>query len=139
MTVDRRWDTDTRGRGVRDAAAALPDLEALATAMGEPYWVAEDPELHLVPHVQRAAADLGVDLGRVEVSDGILQVWIKDRPASYAETRQLVFGLLGSFAETSTHVRERRDEFEIVTGVLAGDSGFASHGHIVRIRFGDAE
>ena len=36
-----------------------------------------------------------------------------------------------------THIRQRKEgEFEIVTGMLPGDSPvFATHGHLLRIRF----
>jgi hypothetical protein len=51
-----------------------------------------------------------------------------------AVVRERLFALVGSFAETSTHVRELRDgTFDVTTGVLEGDSPFRSHGHLVRL------
>ena len=54
-------------------------------------------------------------------------------------TRIAAFGLIGAIAEGSTHIREAapgRDGLDLVvlTGVLPGDTTFATHGHLVRIR-----
>ena len=52
--------------------------------------------------------------------------------------KTILYGLIGSFAESSTHVRERRVGgdviLDVVTGVMPGDSAFASHGHLARVR-----
>ena len=59
---------------------------------------------------------------------------------SRRDLRGVAFALLGAFAELSTHVVEEandaRDELEVVvtTGILASESGFAPHGHVVRLR-----
>jgi hypothetical protein len=61
--------------------------------------------------------------------------------------REAIFTLVGSFAEVSTYVRQSRGRptrdpgqmdgdsvsFEVVTGILDGESGFNSHGHTVRL------
>jgi hypothetical protein len=51
--------------------------------------------------------------------------------------RAAVFAALGSIAESATYVRQRRAgdflEFEVVTGLLARDTTFASHGHTLRL------
>jgi hypothetical protein len=49
-----RWDGDTRGRGIGDAAQLVPGAGELVEAFGQPDWVAEDPQLHLRPHVELA-------------------------------------------------------------------------------------
>lgn len=58
------------------------------------------------------------------------------------EARAGVFSLIGSFAESATHVRQRRVEregststlrFEVGTGELTPDARFAPHGHVVII------
>jgi hypothetical protein len=41
-----RWDGDTRGRGIGDAAQLVPGAGELVEAFGQPDWVAEDPQLH---------------------------------------------------------------------------------------------
>ena len=44
--------------------------------------------------------------------------------------------LLGTFAESNTHVREETRngaiDFEITTGLLDSDGPFKGHGHVVR-------
>ena len=135
MATHRRWDTDDRGRGVRDAAVAKPHLEALDAALTLPGWVAEDPEVHLQPHIVEAAAGAGIGIVGMEVLEGILEIRVERGDRNARAWREVAFVLAGSFAEASTHVRQTPDgEFEIVTGMLEGDGQFAPHGHLVRIR-----
>jgi hypothetical protein len=62
--------------------------------------------------------------------------------AGVGEARAAVFSLIGSFAESATYVRQRRvprdgDDspvklrFEVGTGELTPENGFAPHGHVV--------
>jgi hypothetical protein len=133
-----RWDSDERGRGVASAAAAVPDLDRLRAAMLESDWVTEDPELHLQPHVERLCAERGWQLDRAEVVDAVLEIDIT--AANARAPREAAFAVLGTFAESSTHVVEhspdigRRVELLVTTGMLEGDGHFAPHGHTVRIR-----
>jgi hypothetical protein len=116
----RRWDGDERFRGVADAGGATADVDRLLAQTREPGWVTEDPDLHLAPSCLPAAASLGLD------------IVVAGRIAAY--------GLVGAIAESTTHVREYRNEdrsvivLEALTGVLPGDGPFASHGHLVRVR-----
>ncbi len=48
----KRWDTDTRFAGVADAVAFAPAIEELAALARRPGWVAEEPGVHLVPHLE---------------------------------------------------------------------------------------
>src|SRR5262245_47604248 len=50
--VVARWDGDERGRGVASADGEVVELERLRAAMALPDWVAEEPDLHLLPHVE---------------------------------------------------------------------------------------
>jgi hypothetical protein len=50
----RRWEGDDRGAGVGDARAFRPGLDLSAGTLDEPGWVAEDAEMHLLPHINRA-------------------------------------------------------------------------------------
>jgi hypothetical protein len=60
-----------------------------------------------------------------------------------AHVRAAIFVLVGSFAEVSTYVRQRPDgtphepggslSFDVVTGILDGESSFDPHGHTMRI------
>jgi hypothetical protein len=47
-----RWDGDNRGHGVGNAAQLLPGAGELTAAFSHPAWVAEQPEIHLRPHVE---------------------------------------------------------------------------------------
>jgi hypothetical protein len=125
--------------GVADASAASKDVERLLAMTSVPGWVTEDALGHLGPSCTAAAAMLGVELTRMEVVDDVLEIDVqevtRDEPRA---PRILAYGLIGSFAEAATHVRETRVDgavvLDVVTGVLPGDSAFASHGHLVRVR-----
>ena len=58
-------------------------------------------------------------------------------PAS-CSLRTAAFTLVGEVAESATYVRQRRDGDEIVyevgTGMLAADTEFAPHGHVLVLR-----
>jgi hypothetical protein len=139
MAERRRWDIDERFVGVADASAASKDVERLLAMTSVPGWVTEDALGHLGPSCTAAAAMLGVELTRMEVVDDVLEIDVqevtRDEPRA---PRILAYGLMGSFAEAATHVRETRVDgavvLDVVTGVLPGDSAFASHGHLVRVR-----
>ena len=53
--MNRRWDDDERGHGVADARQLVAGARELITAFGAHDWVAEEPELHLKPHVDACA------------------------------------------------------------------------------------
>ena len=135
----RRWDTDDRGRGVASAAASVPDLDRLRAAMLEPDWVSEEPDLHLLPHVRRLCEERGWDVARATVVDDVLEVEVVVPAATVPSPVEAAFGILGTFAEASTHVvQQAADVGESVellatTGMLEGDGVFAPHGHTVRI------
>jgi hypothetical protein len=139
MAERRRWDIDERFVGVADASVASTDVERLLAMTSVPGWVTEDALGHLGPSCTAAAAMLGVELTRMEVVDDVLEIDVqevtRDEPRA---PRILAYGLIGSFAEAATHVRETRVDgavvLDVVTGVLPGDSAFASHGHLVRVR-----
>ena len=133
-----RWDGDERGRGVAGAEAGIGDLDRLRAAMVLTDWVAEEPDLHLLPHVERACEENGWRIPRADVLDGVLDVDVATAAQSRGELRAAVFVLIGSFAEASTHaVATNPDdssvEVTVTTGMLEGDSAFAPHGHVVRL------
>ena len=139
MAERRRWDIDERFVGVADARVTSEDVDRLLAMTAVPGWVTEDALAHLGPSCTAAAALLDIEIVRMEVVDHVLEVDI--RPPEGAEVRApriVAYGLIGSFAEPSTHVREMRDGdvvvLEVVTGVLPGDNAFATHGHLARIR-----
>ena len=143
-----RWDGDTRGRGIGDAAQLVPGASELVGAFRETAWVAEQPENHLRPHVeawcereQRLAITTAYTDDRHAY---VLELDWRGAPAGVGEARATVFSLIGSFAETATYVRQRRVageadgsakklQFEVGTGELAPDARFEPHGHVVLI------
>lgn len=147
-----RWDGDNRGRGVDTAAQLLPGVGELVAAFSEPHWVAEEPEFHLLPHVEewcRRNKRLEIRSAYVD-SQGGYAIDLEWRGASMSvgEVRAAVFALIGSFAESATYVRQRRVprdgaqgslQFEVGTGELAPDAAFDPHGHVVMISVGGAD
>ena len=137
----RRWEGDERGAGVGDGEIFRSGVDALSRTMAEPRWVAEDPDVHLLPHIRRACQASGrlrvVDT-RVEGPLYAVTLEWTARDGRRRGLREDVFTLIGAFAELSTHVQERpvdlAVEFDVTTGMLAGETGFASHGHVVRLR-----
>ena len=144
--VGLRWEGDERGEGVADATGFVAGVFELVDAMRSPSWVAEEPGVHLLPHIERACRTLLLEVEDARLSaDGSFDVHLSWTGQGWrvGEIRAAVFALVGSFAEIATYVRQRRvttenrDEtllFEIVTGILDdGDNVFAPHGHTVQI------
>ena len=144
VVVDLRWDGDERGEGVADATAFADGAVELIEAMRLPKWVAEEPEFHLLPDIERACKTLPFEIDGAGVApDGAFDVRLRwtGQEQAVGRARAAVFALVGSFSEVSTYVRQRRiaagDEgetllFEVVTGIL-GHGVFSPHGHTVRI------
>ncbi len=136
---DLRWDGDEVGEGVADAASFLEGARELTEAMRRPNWVTEQPELHLLPHLESACRSLPLRLVDAQTSgDGCYEVrleWTDGKPGVGA-VRAAVFSLVGSVSELSSYIRQRRDEgtltFEVVTGMVDGETRFAPHGHTLR-------
>jgi hypothetical protein len=142
MAERRRWDTDENLVGVADARIASPELDRLRSMSTVAGWVTEDALAHLGPSCEAAAAMLGFELVRLEVVDDVLEVDIRVPDGGEPRAPRIVaYGLIGSFAEGSCHVREGRVDgdvvLDVVTGVMPGDSAFASHGHLARVRILD--
>ena len=138
---DRRWEEDERGEGVADAAAFVPGALDLVEAMGRANWVAESPELHLLPHIESACGSLPLELVASGSNPyGVFDVELYWTGESFGigEVRAAVFSLLGSFAEISSYVRQRRPSdttlaYDFVTGFVDGDGDWRPHGHTVRV------
>jgi hypothetical protein len=143
---ERRWDVDERGDGVADAAAAAGRIDELRAHATRPGWVAEEPEAHLWPHIERAiTADGSPWLGATHSTDpdGRLVVDLVHAPVADDRARAAlladVFRLLGLVAESATfiEIEEWRDAplvMDVVTGVLDDQSPFKAHGHTIRFR-----
>jgi hypothetical protein len=138
---ERRWDTDDRGHGVASGDALAPKLEELRFAMRDAGWVTEQPEAYLLPHLEAACAvaDTRWVIATWEIDADVMVVEMRwNGPwGSWNRVRADAFSLIGSFAEHSTHVRQRtfddRIEFEVATGTSADETPFVPHGHLVRL------
>jgi len=110
--------------------------------------VAEEPEVHLRPHLEAwCQGDERLALTDALIDD--MEAYVVDlewrgAPSSVGAARAAVFSLIGSFAESVTYVRQRRPrgrgdgsmiklQFEVGTGELAPDTRFTPHGHVVVI------
>ncbi|HEX8855308.1 MAG TPA: hypothetical protein VF752_06875 [Thermoleophilaceae bacterium] len=143
-----RWDGDQRGLGIGDALELVSGASELVAAFRQPAWVAEQPETHLLPHVEAwcerdhrlALIDAYID----DTDAYVLDCDWRGAAGNVGAARAAVFSLIGSFAESATYVRQRRIagdaggsttklRFEVGTGELAPDTRFAAHGHVVVI------
>ena len=143
--ADHRWDGDERRDGVADATKFLDGAAELIAAMQRPNWVAEQPEVHLLPHLKQACESLPLQILDARCTDdGSYEVqlrWTGDEPGVGA-IRASVFSLLGGIAEPSSYIRQRRTApregsggsltFEFVTGIV-DDVPFKPHGHTLRL------
>ena len=137
----RRWDDDTRGTGAADARAWRPLIETLAGVIDEDGWVAEEPELHLLPHLEAATATAPLAIREASTEgDGTFAVdldWIGPGEASRLAIRSALYALIATIAETVTLLHEPPDAggrvLEMLSGSAGGDGPFAGHGHTVRL------
>jgi hypothetical protein len=143
MALDR-WDGDERGDGVADATPFMDGAAELIAAMSRPNWVAEQPELHLLPHLEHACESLPLRiLDARTADDGAYEVrlrWTGDDPG-VGLIRAAIFGLLGGIAEPVSYIRQRRTgssedsemlTFEVVTGIV-DETPCKPHGHTLRL------
>ena len=136
--MQRRWDGDERGTGIAGGEAHAPHTRRLLEALEAPDWVAEEPEVHLRPHLEHAALALGFGLRSTALDGATYEVrltWLGEK--SRRSVRRAAWALIGSVAEESTHVAEWVDEDAVVFDVATGTVGspvFAPHGHLLRLR-----
>lgn len=110
--------------------------------MADPGWVAELPEVHLLPHLAEACDEPGsllrLDAARSEDEIFVVELVTRDPQSSVGQIRRSAVGLVAVIAEESTHILQRRDgdvlEFDIATGTASSEGRFAPHGHLVRLR-----
>jgi hypothetical protein len=139
--VETRWDGDERRQGIASGEAFVGHLTELADSMADSGWVAEAPEAHLLPHFQAACDEAGslLHLDEAWSDDEIFVVELSaTKPdLSVGHLRHAAIVLAAAIAEESTSIRQRRDgdllEFDVATGSTR-ESGFAPHGHLVRLR-----
>jgi hypothetical protein len=142
MSTTPRWEGDQVGSGVGDAGELAPGVRRLLEEMVAPDWVAEDPQVHLLPNLQRELAEPSspwrlVDDVVISAVYTLTLAWGRS-DGTIEQLRRDVFALVGAVAQTTTHVSQRiesaRIEFDVVTGVLEGDSKFRPHGHMLRFK-----
>lgn len=68
--AEHRWDGDERGDGIADARDFVEGAAELLAAMQRPNWVAEQPELHLLLHLERACESLPLQILDAQSSEG---------------------------------------------------------------------
>jgi hypothetical protein len=144
-----RWEDDERGHGIADGRRLSGDVDEFRRMLSRPDWVAEEPQLHLLPHLRKACEPPDADFALIstdEEADGTFVVTLRARTAdSSGRIRAAVFALVGQIAEAATYVRQRPQPagspiphgevvFEVATGIPSGDGPFATHGHLVRFR-----
>jgi hypothetical protein len=137
-----RWEGDEVGAGVGDAGELAPPVRQLLDEMVMPDWVTEDPQRHLLPHLQDALAANAAPFQLLEdlVVSAVYNVTVawQRSDGTIGDLRHDVFRLLGAVAESTTLVRQHvvadRIEFDVVTGTLEGESSFRTHGHMLRLK-----
>lgn len=143
-----RWDGDDRGQGIGDAAQLVSGASELVAAFRQRTWVAEQPERHLLPHVEawcRRDRRLALTSAYADGTHAyVLDFEWRGAAGSVGAARAAAFSLIGSFAESATYVRQQwsasdggetatKLQFEVGTGELAPDARFEPHGHVVLI------
>jgi hypothetical protein len=120
-----RWDGDTRGHGVGDAGQLVAGANELIAAFTQRNWVAEQPEDHLLPHVEAwCHQDQRLSITGTSVDDRnayVVDLEWRGPSAGVGQARAAVFALIGSFAETATYVRQRRDHSQRCGTPLAAE------------------
>lgn len=140
--ANERWDGDETGSGISDGEAFAPPIRALLGELERPDWNTEQPEAHLLPHLERWCAREGAPLAlRASASEG--PVFVVDlEPAagrSRNDVRADVYALIATIAEPTTVVVERRDEglelYDVTLAQTPEQTVFPKgHGHLVRLR-----
>jgi hypothetical protein len=140
--MNERWDGDETGSGVSDGAAFAPPIRTLLDEMARPDWNTEQPEAHLLPHLERWCARDDAPLRlRSSASDG--PVFVVDLEPVPGRSRQDVHGdvyaLLSTIAEPTTVVVEHDGGdvrlYDVTLALTPEQTTFPKgHGHLVRFR-----
>ena len=140
--ANERWDGDEAGSGVSDGRALAPPIRALLDEIERPDWNTEQPEAHLLPHLERwcAREDAPLIL-RSSGSEGTVFV-VDLAPAPGRSSNDVhgdVYALISTIAEPTTVVVERRDGafelYDVTLAVAPDQTTFRKrHGHLLRLR-----
>jgi hypothetical protein len=140
--VNERWDGDRTGAGVSDGEAFAPPLRTLLDEMARPDWNTEQPEAHLLSHLERWCSREGSPFTmRAAAEEDTLFVVDLDTALSTTKehVRELVYALISTIAEPTTVVVETREDavdiFDVTLATTPRQSTFPKgHGHLVRLR-----
>ncbi len=140
--MNERWDGDRTGAGVSDGEAFAPPLRTLLDEMARPDWNTEQPEAHLLPHLERWCAREGSPFAlRAAAEEDTLFVVDLDTAlgTTNEQVRELVYALISTIAEPTTVVVETREDavdiFDVTLAITPRQSTFPKgHGHLVRLR-----
>jgi hypothetical protein len=140
--VNERWDGDRTGAGVSDGEAFAPPIRGLLEEMARPDWNTEQPEAHLLPHLERwcGREDSPFALRSAALHGTVFVVDLEPKEAVPAhDARPDVYSLIATIAEPTTVVVESQlddvDTFDVALAVVPGQSTFPKgHGHLVRLR-----
>jgi hypothetical protein len=142
MHHQRRWDSDEVGYGIADGGWLAPDVARLQTALSAPAWIAEQPELHLLPHIEHACGQPNAPWRLVDAQMDTAAVyhvrlaWLR-QGENLRRLREDVFALIGMVAESVTyvhqHITDSTVSYDLCTGMLDDDSPFAPHGRLMRL------
>jgi hypothetical protein len=140
--VNERWDGDRTGAGVSDGEAFAPPLRTLLDEMARPDWNTEQPEAHLLPHLERwCARESSPFLLRSAAVDGT--VFVVDLEPADGTTREgaheQLYALVSAISEPTTVIVETREDgvdiFDVTLALTPRQSTFPKgHGHLVRLR-----
>jgi hypothetical protein len=138
--TNERWEGDERGEGISSGEAFAPPLRALLEEMAGPFWNTEEPEAHLLPHIERAVRDTALSLRGTRVEDGVFVVELDRGAASRADVQRAVYALIAAIAEPTTTIVERPDRdaevFDVALALVTWQTEAfpRGHGHLVRFR-----
>ena len=140
--MNERWDGDQTGAGVSDGEAFAPAIRTLLQEMARPDWNTEQPEAHLLPHLERWCARKGSPFVLRSATDDDTLFVVDLDPADGAtseDAHEQVYALVSTIAEPTTVIVETREEeaviFDVSLAVTPKQSTFPKgHGHLVRLR-----
>ena len=140
--ANERWDGDEKGSGVSDGLAFAPPIRALLDEIERPGWNTEQPEAHLLPHLERwcAREDAPLTLRSSGPEGTVFVVDLERAPdRSSNDVHGDVYALISRIAEPTTVVVERREAgfelYDVTLAVAPAQTTFPKgHGHLVRFR-----
>jgi hypothetical protein len=140
--VNERWDGDRTSAGVSDGEAFAPPLRTLLVEMARPDWNTEQPEAHLLPHLERWCAREGspFELRAASEEDTLFVVDLDTAQGTTSDhVHESVYALISTIAEPTTVVVETREDevdiFDVTLALTPRQSTFPKgHGHLVRLR-----